>query len=77
MKRSNRKLCTTASGHVIEGKFKSHRVYTDFSKTVASSDLRCTDKNVLAQHRDALAQLPSIQAEAKACYDVLASKGQK
>lgn len=77
MKRSSGRLCTTANGHIIEGQFKSHRVYTDYSKQVSSSDVRCTQKVVIAQHEAALGQLASIQAEAKACYDALTAKEQK
>lgn len=42
---------TVASSHVIEGHFETFVMYVDFYATLEKSEMRGTEKNVLAQHQ--------------------------
>jgi hypothetical protein len=55
-------LVTTASVHVKEGSFLTHRMYHDFSQRMESSSVRCTEKNVTAQHAACMAKINEIHS---------------
>ncbi|MBC7603274.1 MAG: hypothetical protein H7255_11535 [Ramlibacter sp.] len=42
--------------------------FSDFSERIESSALRCTEKNVMAQHAAAMAKIEEIKARAIAFY---------
>lgn len=44
-------LVTSATVSSVDGGFRTHRIYQDYSKRLAVDvDARCTDKNVARQH---------------------------
>ena len=61
-------LSTTASVSKRDGVFRTFAVYQDYMKTIRREKVRCTDKNVQAQHLDALKDKDIVMAEVKAQY---------
>jgi hypothetical protein len=62
MKRSSGNLTTTAVVTIREGQFFTHRVFTDYSKTLLTSRVaRCTPKALETQHAQALQSLDVIR----------------
>jgi len=68
-KTSNGLLVTTATVHKLEGNSMTFRMFQDYSKRIVSEKIRCTEKNVIAQHTAALAQLDQILLEVNAKYN--------
>lgn len=66
---SNGLLVTTATVLKVEGVLMTHRMFTDYSKRIASEKIRCTEKNVIAQHTAALAILDQVLLEVNAQYN--------
>ncbi len=69
-KTSDGSLVTTATVHLRDGQFLSHRMFTDFSQRLAARMLRCTEKNVTLQHADAmrLRELTALKEAITAWY---------
>lgn len=57
-------LVTSAHVHQAEGKFETHRMYTDYSKRLEDNVIRVTEKAVQLQHERVLLSLEAIKAEA-------------
>jgi hypothetical protein len=68
-----RGLRTSAQAYRIENGFMTFVMFGDYSKTLAQSAARCTEKAVADLHRQALGQLDAIKAEVLAFY---AAKGE-
>ena len=66
-------LRARAQAYRIENGFRTFLIFSDFSKSVAQSDTRCTEKTVASLHRQALARLDEIKADVAAFY---AAKGE-
>ena len=54
-------IVTRATVHMHDGAFLSHRMFTDFSQCLKTSRDRCTEKNVAAQHAEAVGKLEEIK----------------
>ena len=54
MKGSDGTIVTRATVNVRDGSFMSHRMFRDFSQRLMTSQNRCTEKNVVTQHSEAL-----------------------
>ena len=67
-KRHDGRLTSTATVSKRDGMWSTHIVFEDFSQTLTSSDLRCTAKNVQAQHDMVLTTIASIKERATAHY---------
>jgi len=67
-KRHDGLLCTTASVSKHDGMFRTFVMYQDYMKTLRGERVRCTEKNVQAQHLDVLKYKDSIMAEVQAHY---------
>lgn len=65
---SSGELVTRATVQVRDGRFLSHRMYTDFSQCLKTSRDRCTEKNVSAQHAEAVSKLAEIKEAVTAHY---------
>ena len=61
-------LVTFASVHTVEGNMLTHRCFRDYSKCMAREDVRCTEKNVRAQHDRVLAAIDTITADVQRHY---------
>lgn len=61
-------LCTTASVSKRDGMFRTFVMCQDYWKTIRAERVRCTEKNVQAQHLDVLDHKDSTMAEVKAQY---------
>jgi hypothetical protein len=62
MKRASGNMTTTAVVTIREGQFFTHRVFTDYSKTLLTSRVaRCTPKALETQHAQALQSLDVIR----------------
>ena len=61
-------IVTRASVAVRDGAFLSHMMYRDFSKQLIVSQLRCTEKNVAAQHAEAMAQINTVHSAVTTHY---------
>ena len=61
-------LVTTATVQLRDGRFLSHRMFTDFSQRLMTAQVRCTEKNVAAQHTEAIAKLAEIKEAVAAHY---------
>ena len=68
-KTSNGTLVTTATVHKVEGASMTFRMFQDYSKRIVSEKIRCTEKNVIAQHNAGLAQLDQVLLEVNAKYN--------
>ena len=67
-KRFDDLLCTTASVSKCDGLCRTFVMYQDYVKTIRREKVRCTGKNVQAQHLDALKDKDIVMAEVKALY---------
>lgn len=67
-KRTDGLLCTTASVSKCDGMFRTFVMFQDYMKTLRVERVRCTEKNVQAQHLDVLKCKDSIMAEVQAQY---------
>lgn len=67
-KRFNGKLVTMASVFIRRENFETHRMCTDYLKTIVSEKVRVTEKAVERQHMLALAMLETIKDEVKNHY---------
>jgi len=67
MKRSSGALVTTAGVVTTDGCFETTQ-WDSFKKTLKTSAVRCTAAAVLLQHRQALATIEAVMAEALAHY---------
>lgn len=61
-------IVTRATVHIHDGDFLSHRMFTDFSQCIKTSRDRCTEKNVAAQHAEAVGKLAEIKEAVTAWY---------
>lgn len=52
----------------IEGAFRTHRMFTDYSEAVERSRVRATEKAVREQHARAVARMDDIMKAAEAHY---------
>lgn len=68
MKRSNGFLVTNATRMKVENDMVSYMMFSDFSKNYKLTDVRCTEKNVIAQHNAVLADIEIIKADCAAFY---------
>jgi hypothetical protein len=68
-KLSNGLLVTTATVHKVEGTALTFRMFRDYSKQIVSEKIRCTEKNVTAQHTAGLAQLDQVLLEVNTKYN--------
>lgn len=73
MKRSSGVLSTTATVHINDGDFMSHRVFHDFSKTLATQSVRVTEKAVSAQHAKAKEDLAGLLEQIHLHYEAKAA----
>lgn len=67
-KRHDGRLTSTATVSKRDGMWCSHTVFEDFAQTLTRSDLRCTEKNVRAQHDMVLTTIDSIKERVTAHY---------
>ena len=67
-KRHDGLLCTTASVIKRDGMFRKFVMFQDYMKTVRCERVRCTEKNVQAQHLDVLKYRDAIMDEVEAHY---------
>lgn len=67
-KNSGGQLITVATVGKIERGCITHRLYTDYNRTVTKTDARCTEKNVDDQHAKALDMMDTIVADVRAHY---------
>ena len=65
---SSGSIVTRATVHMHNGAFLSHRMFTDFSQCLKTSRDRCTEKNVAAQHAEAVGKLEEIKEAITAWY---------
>lgn len=72
MKRSSGVLSTTATVHINDGDFMIHRVYYDFTKTLATQSVHVTEKAVSAQHAKAKEGLADLLEEIELHYEAKA-----
>ena len=61
-------IVTRASVAVRDGAFLSHMMCRDFWKQLIVSQSRCTEKNVAAQHAEAMAQIDTVHSVVTAHY---------
>jgi hypothetical protein len=61
-------VVTRATVSTRDGGFLSHMVYQDFSQRLMTAQVRCTEKNVTAQHAAAVAKLAEIKEAVTAWY---------
>lgn len=67
-KTSDGTLVTSATVHLRDGMFLSHRMFTDFSQRLMTAKIRCTEKAVAAQHAEAMTKLPELKEAVDAFY---------
>ena len=67
-KRSDKWIWTYASVHHRNGTALTHAIYQDYSKPLAKSGLRCTEKNVSSQHKAILGIIDTIIADVHRFY---------
>ena len=61
-------LETTATVQIRDGMFLSHRMFTDFSQRMMTAAVRCSEKNVAAQHAECMKKLPELKEAVAAHY---------
>ena len=61
-------LVTTATVSKRDGAFLSHRMFTDFSQRMMTAAVRCSEKNVAAQHAEAMGKLAELKEAVAAHY---------
>ena len=62
VKVSSGEIVTRASVHKRAGGFLSHMMFQDFSQCLKTSQSRCTEKNVAAQHAAAMAKINEVHS---------------
>lgn len=67
-KTSDGTLVTTATVHLHDGNFLSHRMFTDFSQRMMTAAIRCTEKNVAAQHAECMKKINEVHSAITAWY---------
>jgi hypothetical protein len=67
-KTSDGTIVTRATVSTRDGGFLSHMMFQDFSQRLMTAKIRCTEKNVSAQHADAMARLAEVQSAVTAWY---------
>ena len=72
-KTSDGTLVTTATVHLRDGAFLSHRMFTDFSQRMMTAKVRCTAKTVATQHADCMKRINEVHSAITAWY---VSKGE-
>ena len=65
---SSKALVTSATVHTKSNGFLSHMVYQDFSQRVIVAHARCSEKNVAAQHAEAMSKINEIHSAITAWY---------
>lgn len=68
IKVSDGSIVTRATVCIREGQFMSHRMFTDFSACLKTSRNRCTEKNVVAQHEEAMSKRNELLSAITAWY---------
>ena len=68
MKVSDGTIVTRATVNVRDGSFMSHRMFHDFSQRLMTSQNRCTEKNVAAQHAEAMTKKAELLEAVAAWY---------
>lgn len=63
-------LVSHASVCKVEGNFETHKLYQDYSARIFNNKVRCTEKQVTAQHNHALTYLDDIMIEVNAKYNL-------
>ena len=61
-------IVTSATVNIMEGGFATHRVFTDFSKRLLTSKVRCTEKNVGSLHETCMVNVPALKEAIAAFY---------
>lgn len=61
-------LVSSASVAKIDGGFATHRMFADYSRNIFRRTARCTEKNIEAQHNEALAMLETVLADVRDHY---------
>lgn len=58
---SDGSLVTSATVHLRDGAFLSHRMFTDFSQRMMTAAIRCSEKNVTEQHAQCMVKLAELK----------------
>jgi hypothetical protein len=66
-------IVTTATVQLRDGKFLSHRMFTDFSQRMVTAAVRCSEKNVAEQHAACMTKVEELKEAVTAWY---VSKGE-
>ena len=61
-------IVSTATVLNHDGHFLSHRMFTDFSQRMMTAAVRCSEKNVAAQHAEAMGKLAELKEAVAAHY---------
>lgn len=61
-------LVTRATVQLRDGMFLSHRMFTDFSQCMATTNARCTEKNVTLQHAECMRKVDELKEAVTAHY---------
>lgn len=67
-KTSDGTIVTSATVHLRDGQFLSHRMFTDFSQRLMTAKVRCTEKNVVEQHTAAMSKRDEVLSAITAWY---------
>ena len=67
-KTSSGEVVTTATVQLRDGMFLSHRMFTDFSQRMMTAEIRCSEKNVAAQHAECMKKLNELKEAVTAWY---------
>lgn len=67
-KKSGGQLSTYATVHKMEGTMMSHMMFHDYSRQLIVENTRCTEKNVRAQHGEAMKLIDQVLEEVDAKY---------
>ena len=65
---SDGSIVTSATVQIRDGMFLSHRMFTDFSQRMMTAAVRCSEKNVAAQHAEAMGKLAELKEAVAAHY---------
>lgn len=64
-------LVSHASICTFDGAFETHRVFEDYSERLINTKQRCTEKNVQAQHNNAISRIPELIQEVAKQYGLI------
>ena len=67
------KIVTRAAVHTRDGDFITHVMFQDYSKQLTVSKVRCTEKNVAAQHAEAMLQIDDVRGAINLHYTAKAA----